>query len=226
MPNASDLPATELDSGDRRGGIMWHMDALEIMRQLQQDPALKAQLRTALLGEEILSLPELVRENSRQIAENSRQIAALTERMGQVETQIASLAKRVDSNIVHVLEMKFYQRVEDYCDEVVDNAKVLRFREIDALLARTSPAIRDKARRRLRKADAVVDGKRAGSTKKVTAVVEISSVVGIDDVERAVAGAALLEEAGVNSLAVVAGESCTDEASERCEAGEAVFLEI
>ena len=216
------------------------MDALEIMRQLQQDPALKAQLRTALLGEEILSLPELVRENSRQIAENSRQIAALTERMdrvetqiaaltermGQVETQIASLAKRVDSNIVHVLEMKFYQRVEDYCDEVVDNAKVLRFREIDALLARTSPAIRDKARRRLRKADAVVDGKRAGSTKKVTAVVEISSVVGIDDVERAVAGAALLEEAGVNSLAVVAGESCTDEASERCEAGEAVFLEI
>ncbi len=78
----------------------------------------------------------------------------------------------------------------------------------------------------MRKADAVVDGKRAGSTKKVTAVVEISSVVGIDDVERAVAGAALLEEAGVNSLAVVAGESCADEASERCEAGEAVFLEI
>ena len=188
------------------------MDALEIMRQLQQDPALKAQLRTALLGEEILSLPELVRENSRQIAENSR--------------QIASLARRVDSNIGHVLEMKFYQRVEDYCDEVVDNARVLRFREIDALLARTSPAIRDKAWRRLRKADAVVDGKRAGSTKKVTAVVEISSVVGIDDVERAVAGAALLEEAGVNSLAVVAGESCADEASERCEAGEAVFLEI
>ncbi len=111
------------------------MDALEIMRQLQQDPALKAQLRTALLGEEILSLPELVRENSRQIAENSRQIAALTERMDRVEAQIAensrqiaSLARRVDSNIGHVLEMKFYQRVEDYCDEVVDNARVLRFR--------------------------------------------------------------------------------------------------
>ena len=44
------------------------MDTLEIIRQLQADPALKAELRAVLLSEEVLGLPELVRENSRRIA--------------------------------------------------------------------------------------------------------------------------------------------------------------
>ena len=44
------------------------VDTLEIIRQLQGDPALKAELRAVLLGEEVLGLPELVKENSRQIA--------------------------------------------------------------------------------------------------------------------------------------------------------------
>ena len=44
------------------------MDTLEIIRQLQADPALKAELRAFLLGEEVLGLPELVKDNSQQIA--------------------------------------------------------------------------------------------------------------------------------------------------------------
>ena len=44
------------------------MDALDIIRQLQADPALKAELRAVLLGEEVLGLPELVKENSRRKA--------------------------------------------------------------------------------------------------------------------------------------------------------------
>ena len=37
------------------------MDALGIIRQLESDPALRAQLRAVLLGDEVLELPELVR---------------------------------------------------------------------------------------------------------------------------------------------------------------------
>lgn len=49
---------------------------------MQNDPALKAQLRAIILGEELQSLPKLV-------AENSRQIAELTQKMDRVENQIA-----------------------------------------------------------------------------------------------------------------------------------------
>ncbi len=45
------------------------MGALGIIRRMESDPALRARLRTVLLGEEVLTLPALVAENSRQIAE-------------------------------------------------------------------------------------------------------------------------------------------------------------
>ena len=58
------------------------MDILEIIRQLQADPALKAELRAVLLGEEVLGLPELAKDNS-------RHFAALTDQMERVDEQIA-----------------------------------------------------------------------------------------------------------------------------------------
>ncbi|MHB1772320.1 MAG: hypothetical protein ACYCST_11355 [Acidimicrobiales bacterium] len=73
------------------------MDSLAIIRQLETDPGLRAQLRAVLLTEEILQLPQLVAENSRDIrdlkevvAENSRDIRDLKE-------VVASLARGQES---------------------------------------------------------------------------------------------------------------------------------
>ena len=84
---------------------MCQMDTLGIIQELEASPALRAQLRAVLLGDEVLRLPELVAENTRaiarltermervesQIQEQGRQIARLTERMERVESQIAAL---------------------------------------------------------------------------------------------------------------------------------------
>ena len=49
----------------------------DLLRALREHPEWKEAVRVEILGEELLSLPELVKENS-------RQIAALTERMDQL----------------------------------------------------------------------------------------------------------------------------------------------
>ncbi len=89
------------------------MDTLEIIRQLQKDAALRAQLRAVLLSDEILTLPELVQENSRQIAalvermdRVEAQIAALVERMDRVEAQIASLVQTVASMNLRISDLE------------------------------------------------------------------------------------------------------------------------
>ena len=78
------------------------MDTLGIIRQMESDPALRAQLRAVLLGEEVLSLPALVADNSRQIdglreavADNSRQIARLWEAVAEHSRQIDGLRTEV-----------------------------------------------------------------------------------------------------------------------------------
>ena len=96
------------------------MDTLDIIRQLQADPALKAELRAVLLGEEVLGLPELVKDNSRQIAaltvrmervdeqiaENSRQIAALTEAVRAHDARLESVEVSINALIDHQAEMQ------------------------------------------------------------------------------------------------------------------------
>ncbi len=60
------------------------MDALGIIRQIEADPGLRAQLRAVLLSEEVLRLPELV-------AENSRDIRDLKESLHSVEVRLVSV---------------------------------------------------------------------------------------------------------------------------------------
>ncbi|MDA8399263.1 MAG: hypothetical protein M0008_04315 [Actinomycetota bacterium] len=60
------------------------VDALGIIRQIEADPGLRAQLRAVLLSEEVLRLPELV-------AENSRDIRDLKESLHSVEVRLVSV---------------------------------------------------------------------------------------------------------------------------------------
>ena len=67
------------------------MDTLEIIRQIETDPGLKAQLRSVLLGDEILTLPAL-------LAKNSADIAALTAAVTRNSEDIAALTAAVTRN--------------------------------------------------------------------------------------------------------------------------------
>ena len=63
----------------------------DFLRALREHPEWRQAVRAEILGEEILSLPELVKENS-------KQIAALTERMDLVDAQIAANSKQIAAN--------------------------------------------------------------------------------------------------------------------------------
>ena len=69
------------------------VDTLDMIRQLEADPGLRAQLRVLLLTEEVLQLPQLVAENSRDIRELSRLAEALLGRVGSLERGQASLER-------------------------------------------------------------------------------------------------------------------------------------
>ncbi len=63
----------------------------EFLRALREHPEWRQAVRLEILGEDLLSLPELVKENS-------RQIAALAERMERVEAQIAENSRQIAEN--------------------------------------------------------------------------------------------------------------------------------
>lgn len=65
-----------------------------------------------ILGEELLSLPELVKESSRQITENSKQIFHLGESLDQLTVRVDQLVKVVESHD------KRLQRLENQVGEI------------------------------------------------------------------------------------------------------------
>ncbi len=221
------------------------MDTLEIIRQMRSDPALAEEMRAIILDDEIRSLPAVVNrladsveafrisveafristekrldalekataENSKAIAENSKEIKSQGKRLD-----------RIDGNLQ---EINFRDDVENILYECIDSAKLISRKEIDQLMAKAEQSIRNEARKRLFKADAVVVGKEPNKTSsKIYGIVEVSSTVGVDDIIRAKRGADLLATAGSRAIAVVVGREITREAQLSCENGDAVFISI
>ena len=82
------------------------MDAYEIISQLQQDDALRAQLRAVLLSEDLLTVPE-------RLATLERQITELTARVDQLAAAVADLTRQM------TLLTGIVQRVVDGFDEIL-----------------------------------------------------------------------------------------------------------
>ncbi len=218
---------------------------------LRSDEAFRNDVRKEVLTEQLLEVPQRISgielrltEMDARITEMDARITemdarltaridALTERMDRLTERMDALVKqmiyhaaRTDKVIGEFKEMRFRLDVDDYLYELVDNAKVMKRRDIDRLLAKASPELRNRAREVLFRSDAVVSGKLPGKSNQVTAVVEISSVVGTSDIGRARNGALLLEELGVRSFAVVAGEEVTEEGDLLIRDGHATFVSM
>ena len=188
------------------------MDTLEIIRQLQQDPALKAELRAVLLGEEILSLPALVRENSRQIAENSRQMAALIERMDQNDRRLSKVEDRLGHlNGKFTEEMyrrAFATKVADIEDRIRRVKVLSRPDQADLSFDAVDKNLIDEAEaQELRDADVVAEGRIRSTGEEVTLVAETAHTVHVDDVLRAIKRADIASRAtNRRCIPVVMGE--------------------
>jgi hypothetical protein len=93
-------------------------DLHDLIRLLEQYPEWRAELRRVLLGDELLQLPDLVREileilrqHSEILAEHSRQIALLTEAQQRTERRLEELAEaqqRTEQTLAELIEAQRY----------------------------------------------------------------------------------------------------------------------
>jgi len=213
----------------------------DLVALLTQHPEWRAELRRLVLTEEILTLPQIVRDlveaqqrteqqvaqlaaaqqrTEQQIAQLIQQVTQLTEAQRRTERQIVRLQDDVGEIKGIVLEERYRNRAFAYFSRMVRRTHALMEDELVALLeeAVARGALSEEGMDEIARADVVVRGQRRESPGEVYLVVEVSWGVGPGDVERAVRRAALLSQTGLQTMPVVAGERITDEAAELAQA--------
>ena len=182
------------------------MDALEIIRQLEGDAGLRAQMRAVLLGDELLELPELVRrltEAQLRTEERLREFQEATERRFEgLETDVSVLKTDVGDLKGRSLEDRLRAEPRRYLpSSVARRARAMPADAFDELLERLSPEDADE----LRRADALIEARLAGGDDVVFAA-EAAWTAHTDDVERAARRAEILRAAGYDARAVVVSQ--------------------
>jgi hypothetical protein len=216
-------------------------DFRDLVELLEQHPEWRAELRRLVLTEELLALPQIVRElvDAQQRTEQRLErlettVQALADALFRLTQQVAQLTdahlrlerrmERIEGSVGDLkgveLEIRYYNRAFAYFARMVRRAHALSGDELHALL---EPAIdqgmlSEEGADDVVQADVVVRGRRRDDGGEVYLVVEVSWGVGTGDVERAVRRASLLAQTGLHTLPVVAGERITDEAAELARA--------
>ncbi len=208
------------------------VDTIGIIRQIEADPGLRAQLRAVLLGDEFLAMPQLLAE----LAEGQRRLedalartqaalertqATLQEFMASTEARLSSLETDVsvlktDVSVLKTdvsslkgsdLEQRLREHPSRYLDDYVERVRVVSEESLDDLVeALDKNAALDRLElRRLRRTDLIANARRAGSTERVTVVAEVSATLHVDDITRAAESADVFTRRGLRSLAVAVG---------------------
>lgn len=220
------------------------MDAAELLAALEADPALRSAARRIILTDELLALPDLVRENSRQIAELRRAVAAQQETMAALQQAVAELKDIASEHSRQILglsdrvgtlrgdlagmrlESSYRNHAYGYFGSLVRRAHTLGSGEVADLLEeaveRGGMSAEEAADVSL--ADLLVAGTEGGD--RTYLVVEVSCTLGSSDVERAARRAALLAGAGHRARGVAAGQEMSGAiAAQADQAGVAIVLD-
>ena len=210
----------------------------DLLRLLEERPEWRAELRRAILTDELLGLPELVRalvEAQRRTEERltrvDEQLAMLAEAQRRTEVQMTALAEaqrrteaRMDVMSIDLAELKgdslerrYRERGPAYFARLVRRPRVLAVQEmldlLEPVVERGELSAEEVDEAAL--ADMVVQGRRREDNAGVYLVVEVSWGVGPYDVERAAHRAELLRRAGLLAMPVVAGKAVMPEVARR-----------
>jgi hypothetical protein len=214
-------------------------DFHDLVEILQQQPDWRAELRRLVLSEELLTLPQLVRE----LAESQRQVGQRLDRLGQIVADLAAAQRQTEQRVAELheaqirteqrlgrievdhgsfkgflLEERHRQRPFIYLQSLIRRARVIEGSQLDELLddAMSRGALSQKQADDIVRADVVVRGRLKTDGSEVYLVVEVSWGVGASDVDRAARRAKLLALAGIATMPVVSGNGITPEAVDRC----------
>jgi len=209
------------------------MDTLGIIRQIESDPGLRAQLRAVLLGDELLGLPGQVA----QLIEVQRQmqavLEAMVERMDRMEARQDRMEARQDRMEADLgilkgsdLERRVRERPRRVLPEGFTRTKVLDDNDLDELIDRLhrKRALTRKERQRLEQTDLLVAAHQG--TKRVTVVAEVSATLHANDVTRVAESARILKERNELATALAIGYGINDMSVERLAAEQGVELVI
>jgi predicted nuclease with TOPRIM domain len=208
------------------------------MRLLDQHPEWRAELRRVLLTDELLSLPQVMRELAQDVralaeaqARTEERIGRLEDRMDRVQAALAHLAEaqarteervgRLADVVGHLrggdLERRYRERAHAYFDDLLADIHVAPPQELAAVVNRAlaAGALSRQERKDVLDAGIVVRGHRWEDQADAYLAVEVSAVVGEGDVERAIRRAGLLNRATATpTVPVVAGQAITPEAEQ------------
>jgi hypothetical protein len=207
----------------------------DLVRILEEHPEWRAELRRLVLTDELLTLPELVRDlievqrrTEQRVATIEEQLAALIEAQQRTEQEIATLVevqRRAEQRIGTltndmadvkgvVLELRYHHRAHAYFAPLIRRTHVLSGEEIETLLeGAVAQGLLSEAEADEILADLLLRGRRRGDNSEVYVVVEISWKIDPYDVERSVRRAALLSRIGTPAVPMVAGKEVIEEAA-------------
>jgi hypothetical protein len=172
----------------------------DLITLLEQQPAWREELRRLLLTDELLELPQIVRQ--------------LVEAQRHTETTVQRLVVQVGGLRGAEIERRYRERAPAYFAPFVRRIHALSVEEVAALLdeleARTPLDARDRAE--ILDTDLVVRGRRPADGAEMYLAVEVSAGIGRYHVERACERAQVLQRVtGKPAMGVVAGETITRE---------------
>ena len=209
-------------------------DVRDLLRVLRENPEWKEEVRRELLGEEILSLPALVRQNSEAIDRLAEQMTRSEARLKGVEARLEGVETRLegvetglqslryDFGVLggdvgqlkgYALEARFRERADGIFGRWIRRVNVLKPCELAAFEgADDAGEITEAEALAVRSLDLIVTGRRGrgDDTHDVMFAVEISSTIDTDDVTRAADRAAILSGLGYPAEPVAAGNSASE----------------
>jgi vacuolar-type H+-ATPase subunit I/STV1 len=212
----------------------------DLIQLLDQRPDWREALRRRVMGEDYLTLPELVRElvtAQRQTDQHVDQLAErmdqLTQRVDQLTQRLDQFSQRVDQFIASadrrlsrleddsaklkgmILEQQYAARPFSYFKQILRRARTLTSEEVYDLLE--SDGLTDAEIEEVLDSDVIVAGRQQKTGERAYLVAEVSWGIGPDDVTRAAHRAALLARTGQVAIPVVAGDWITPEAMSAVE---------
>lgn len=201
-------------------------DLQDLTRLLATHPEWLSEVRRLVLTDELLSLPDIMRNLAQrvdQLAEAQRRteerLEQLTVRMDQLTARMDQLAKTTHQLVNQMaevrgdaLEIKFRDKAPSYFGRWLRRLRVVSVTDIEELF---DPALTDQDMCELLPLDLLVRGRPrlpSESADEIWLAVEISSVIDANDVRRAERRAALLRQAGLKAVPVAAGATINPEA--------------
>jgi len=196
-------------------------DFHDLVRLLEAHPQWRAELRQLLLSDELLALPDLVRELAAAQRRTEERVEQLATVMQQLVARVGQLTDDVGTLKGYVLERKYRERAPAYFEGLLRGIHALSAEEVARLVdeAVSRGGLSTEDRRAILETDLVIRGVRLGESTETYLAVEISVGIGRHDVTRAQQRARILQRLVAKPvLPVVAGEWITSDAEEQATA--------